>query len=175
MPEPTDAATHPDGAGRPRFLCDAMLHGLARWLRASGHDAEVAGRGEDDRDVAARALAGGRILVTRDRGLLDRREARGGAVAISADRVPDQARELAARLGAAGVALDWLADPFSRCTLCNATLAPAPPERRGEAPASVRRRGLPVLECPGCARLYYWAGSHHERMRRTLEGFAAPA
>lgn len=151
-----------------------MLHGLARWLRASGHDAEVAGRGEDDRDVAARALADGRILVTRDRGLLDRREARAGAVGISADRVPDQARELAARLGAAGVALDWLADPFSRCTVCNAPLAPAPPERRGEAPDTVRRRRLPVLECPGCARLY-WAGSHQERMRRTLEGFAAPA
>lgn len=35
----------PDGTGQrrglaePRFACDAMLGGLARWLRAAGYDA----------------------------------------------------------------------------------------------------------------------------------------
>jgi uncharacterized protein with PIN domain len=90
-------------------------------------------------------------------------------VLVGADRPPAQARELAAQ-----VAVDWLRAPFTRCTVCNATLGPAGAERLAEVPGSVRRRGLAVMACPGCGRLY-WAGGHEERMRRTLASFARDA
>src|SRR5689334_19408258 len=48
-----------------RFACDAMLGGLARWLRAAGYDAcwDV---GIDDRDLVRLAQAEGRTLLSSD-------------------------------------------------------------------------------------------------------------
>ncbi len=158
--------TDPSPATGPRFVCDAMLHRLARWLRAAGHDTEIAEIGEHDGSVLARAVAEDRLLVTRDRGILGRRGAEARTILIAADRVQEQARELSAM-----VPVDWLARAFTRCTVCNAPLAPAGPERLAEVPETVRRRGLAVHACRGCGRLY-WAGGHEERMRRTLEAFA---
>ncbi|MCX5685804.1 MAG: hypothetical protein NT049_19285, partial [Planctomycetota bacterium] len=53
----------------PAFWCDAMLGGLARWLRAAGYDAAWL-PGIDDTDLVRRSLASGRILLTADTGLM---------------------------------------------------------------------------------------------------------
>ncbi|MDX1624685.1 MAG: Mut7-C RNAse domain-containing protein, partial [Gemmatimonadota bacterium] len=60
-------STRSPGA-EPRFLCDTMVGKLARWLRAIGVDAAFAGEAEDEA-VVRRALAEGRVVVTRDRRL----------------------------------------------------------------------------------------------------------
>ena len=39
-----------------RLLCDEMLRGLGRWLRAAGHDVVIAS-GEPDRALLDRAAA----------------------------------------------------------------------------------------------------------------------
>ena len=51
-----------------KFLCDAMLGGLAKWLRAAGYDAYYAREGTDvsDRTLTAKALEEGRVLLTSD-------------------------------------------------------------------------------------------------------------
>src|SRR5262245_54917504 len=53
----------------PRFLCDASLGGLARWLRAAGYAAIAApasgGRGSGE-VLACRAEAEGVVLLTSD-------------------------------------------------------------------------------------------------------------
>lgn len=59
--------------GPPRFLADAMLGRLATWLRILGYDAEYS-RAKDD-VLLCRAREEGRILLTRDSGLLRRRSA----------------------------------------------------------------------------------------------------
>ena len=52
-----------------RFLCDEMLHGLGRWLRAAGYDTVIADGGLSDRAVAARCTDEHRVLLTKDRHL----------------------------------------------------------------------------------------------------------
>ena len=44
-----------------RFLCDAMLGGLAKWLRAAGYDTYYARQGTDvsDRSLTRKALEEG--------------------------------------------------------------------------------------------------------------------
>ncbi|WP_212524731.1 Mut7-C RNAse domain-containing protein [Actibacterium sp. MT2.3-13A] len=154
-----------------RFLCDAMLGRLARWLRAAGHDTRLAGDAEDDRQLLATAAAEERIVLTRDRGLAARRAGRGRVFLLHGDAIGAQARELRRDLG-----LDWLHDPFSRCVVDNAPLRAARPEEAAGLPPGPRETGGPVARCPVCGRLY-WVGDHHRRMRRRLEGWqegAAP-
>ena len=45
-----------DQNDEPIFLCDAMLGGLARWLRAAGFD-PLFEYGIDDREIIRRAMA----------------------------------------------------------------------------------------------------------------------
>ena len=53
----------------PRFLCDAMLGGLARWLRAAGYDASW-NLAILDRDLLLLAEREGRLLLTSDTGII---------------------------------------------------------------------------------------------------------
>src|SRR5919204_2163316 len=50
------------------FACDAMLGGLARWLRAAGYDASWH-PGIDDWDLIRLARREGRVLLTADTGI----------------------------------------------------------------------------------------------------------
>ena len=55
----------------PTFLCDAMLGGLTRWLRAAGYDADFEYGIEDD-ELLSRAKRTGRIILSSDGPLFDR-------------------------------------------------------------------------------------------------------
>lgn len=155
-----------DVAGRrdapPRFLADAMLAGLGRWLRAAGYDTVIAPGHHDDRTILRRAVAQRRLLLTRDRKLLEHREAPGRVVLLRANGTEAQARELTARL-----AIDWRHAPFTRCLLCNTPLEPVPGAAGVAVPPAVRLAGSEVRWCPRC-RKAYWAGSHVRRMRARL-------
>lgn len=156
-------------ADERRFLCDEMLAGLGRWLRIAGYDAAIAEPGRCDRDLVHQAHAEDRILLTRDRGLVDIRRAGERTIVLDGDGIDAWARELARRL-----AVDWLRDPLSRCTLCNVPLAVAEGRRVEAVPPGIRTRGTDVHVCPRCGRLY-WEGGHVRRIRRRLAGFAEPA
>src|SRR5262249_40367538 len=52
----------------PRFACDAMLGGLARWLRAAGYDSFWRA-GIDDWDLVRLAQREGRVLLSSDTGI----------------------------------------------------------------------------------------------------------
>src|SRR3712207_2312024 len=71
-----------------RFLCDAMLGGLAKWLRAAGYDTYYAREGTDvsDASLTRKALEEGRVLLTSDGGFLERKPVREGNVGFL--RVP---------------------------------------------------------------------------------------
>ncbi len=142
------------GEAPPRFLLDVHLGRLARLLRLLGFDASWS-RDATDAGLAAAASRGGRILLSRDRGLLKRREVRMGCLVRSQDcRL--QLDEVVSRYALRGVLA-----PFSRCMVCNAVLGRADP-----APTDPALR--PHGECPSCGRRY-WRGSHWRSLNAVVE------
>ena len=51
---------------KPRFACDAMLGGLARWLRAAGYDASWHDGIEDRAALVRLARAEGQTVLSSD-------------------------------------------------------------------------------------------------------------
>jgi uncharacterized protein with PIN domain len=141
-------------AAPPRFVLDVHLGRLARLLRLLGFDAAWS-RDAADPDLAATAVREDRILLSRDRGLLKRRDVRKGCLVRSQDP-HRQLDEVVDRCGLRG----RLA-PFSRCLVCNAPLGPAvdpPPGPHDGATGG----------CPSCGRRY-WRGSHWHRLNAVVE------
>jgi uncharacterized protein with PIN domain len=150
-----------------KFLCDEMLKGLARWLRAAGYDAVVAADGTDDRALLDRAQQQGRILLTRDRRFAIDRPGAAGLLLLQCNDMDACFAELRETL-----AVDWLHRPFSRCLACNTPLREAGRDRWVEVPDYSREQATRLLYCPSCNQLF-WDGSHVARMRERLEAAAA--
>lgn len=148
-----------------KFLCDEMLKRLARWLRAAGYDAVVAPDGSPDRELLRRARRESRLLITRDRKLLEHRDAAGVVVLLEGGSTDETARALAER-----IPINWLHAPFSRCLICNTPLEQARVTHEARAPVRMRGHGLPIWLCPDCGRLY-WEGSHVRRMQARLRAW----
>lgn len=147
--------------GPPRFMVDAMLGGLARWLRVLGYDAAYEA-GIPDGDLVRRAASEGRIALTRDRRLPEEWWIE-DLVVLRSDEQLEQLREIAPVFS---LTRDGL---FTRCTRCNLSLAPMSlDEAADRVPPLVRERSAALQHCPSCDRIY-WEGSHTERMRRTLD------
>ena len=152
-----------------RFLCDEMLAGLGRWLRIAEYDTAIAARGRRDRDLVEQAHAEQRILLTRDRRVVEIHRANDRTVVLENDGIDACAKELGQQLS-----LDWNSDPLSRCTLCNTRLELADHRLRETLPPRVNARerhgaGLPAL------RPRVREGSHVRRIRKWLASFARPA
>ncbi|MHC4128147.1 MAG: Mut7-C RNAse domain-containing protein [Planctomycetota bacterium] len=147
----------------PRFMADAMLGRLARWLRILGIDTAYEAH-IDDGDLVRRAVGQRRIILTRDRRLPDEWRVSGIHV-LEAEAPMAQLREIEAVF-----AIRRDARPFTRCSRCNTPLdAAARDDVRGEVPARVLLGHERFLRCPGCHRIY-WSGSHVVRIRRALDG-----
>ena len=149
-----------------RLLCDEMLAGLARWLRAAGHDAALGPPRTSDRALVELARAENRLLLTRDRTLPHLAP---DLVMLLPEPLEAQAELLARRLG-----LNWREAPFTRCLVDNTPLAPASAQALATLPAQTTRLPGPFSTCPVCRRLY-WPGSHVRRMAARLNGWAAIA
>jgi hypothetical protein len=145
-----------------RLLCDEMLKGVGRWLRAAGYDVALVDDGAHDDDLLARTAAKDRLLLTCDRRLFARAGSAAAVVVLGTETVDGAARELSARLG-----IDWLHAPFTRCLRDNAPLVAAGEEAIAELPATARQGDGPIMRCPECNRVY-WPGSHVRRMLTKL-------
>lgn len=155
-------------AKRPtvKFLCDEMLARLGRYLRAAGYDTVIGAAGANDRTLLDCAIAENRMLLTRDRAILARKNAAGRVLVLPQSGLDAAAEALNQRLG-----IDWLRAPFTRCLVDNARLRPALPSARAQLPPRARETEGPLRSCPVCGRLY-WPGSHVRRMARNLERWA---
>lgn len=152
-----------------KFLCDEMLGRLGRWLRAAGYDTVIAADGMTDAALLTQARDEGRRFLTRDRKILEHKDAARHVTLLSEGTVAAQARWLTAELG-----INWHHAPFSRCLVCNTALAPAPRDARDQMPPRAQDTAGPVMQCPGCGRVY-WRGSHYRRMKGVLHAFAKQA
>lgn len=143
--------------GRPKFLCDAMLGSLARWLRFFGFDAAYFEPGVEDTVLARLARIEGRWLVTRDRELA---AVGPRSMLMCAEQLDDQLVEIFSRLNlhpAPNLAR-------SRCGECNGTLHPVQRmDVAGLIPSYVEATAPRFRRCRTCGRVY-WPGSHSARI-----------
>jgi len=152
--------------GTPKLLCDEMLHGLGRWLRAAGYDTLIAEPGTPDRELVELACHSGRIMITRDVKLVEIRGAKEVVVLLRENELEDCIRELSEQLR-----IDWQHAPFSRCLVCNTPLQTGDKSVRQRVPADILETNETILYCPQCDKPYWW-GSHTDRMAQRLAQFA---
>ena len=144
-----------------RFVLDVHLGRLAAYLRLAGFDAFY--RNDVDDAELARIAAGGRVLLTRDQGLLKRRAVQRGYW-LRATSPRAQLAEVLRRFDISG-----LVRPFCRCLRCNALVRPvSKAEVVEELPPRTRQFYDEFFRCPGCDRIY-WRGGHFDALCRLLE------
>ncbi|MEU8533910.1 Mut7-C RNAse domain-containing protein [Streptomyces parvulus] len=157
------AVTHPQRVpGAPlRLLLDIHLGTLARRLRLLGVDTAYRSPDPGDPPLAALSAAERRVMLSRDRGLLRRRELWAGAYVYST-RPEEQLREVLARFRPE-------LRPWTRCTACNGTLAPATKDEVADQLKGGTERSYDVFaRCRDCGRAY-WKGAHHEQLEAIVE------
>ncbi|MEV5309937.1 MULTISPECIES: Mut7-C RNAse domain-containing protein [unclassified Streptomyces] len=144
-----------------RFLLDVHLGTLARRLRLLGVDTAYESTDIGDPALAARSAAEQRVMLSRDRGLLRRRELWAGAYVYST-RPEDQLHDV----------LDRFAPelrPWTRCTACNGLLKEATKEEVADRLEAGTQRTYDVFaQCRACGRAY-WKGAHHEQLEAIVE------
>jgi uncharacterized protein with PIN domain len=142
---------------------------LARWLRMMGYDS-VFFNGDDDSQMVKQALAEGRIILTRDTGMMRRRAISSGrvrTVLIENEEPERQMQQLTSILD-----LKRQSRPFTLCLECNQPLEGRSREEAvGRVPPYVYRTQTQYMECPNCHRIY-WRGTHWEAMVRKIEKLA---
>lgn len=145
-----------------RFVLDVHLGQLARYLRLLGFDALYQNDYQDE-EVARISNQEGRILLSRDRGLLKRNLVSRG-YCIRASDPQQQLIELMGRFD-----LGQQLNPFQRCLRCNGLLEPVAKE-------AIQQRLLPDTRryyhefriCADCRQIY-WKGSHYHNMKRMIK------
>ena len=154
------------GSATPSFAADRMLGRLATWLRLIGLDT-LYDAALDGRALARRAQAERRILLTRDRRLLLRRQLP-QHLFIADDDFRAQLRQ---------VLRAYAIDPepllLTRCSRCNTLLDRLPAlEAHARVPPYVAATQTDFAHCPSCNRVY-WAATHVEHLRAELAALRA--
>lgn len=150
------------------FVLDSHLGRLAAYLRMLGFDT-LYSRDYSDEDLARISSLEGRVLLTRDVGVLKRNVVTNGYW-IRTTIPRQQVIEIVRRFD-----LVSLIVPFRRCVHCNGILHII-------SKSSVLHRLLPETEqhfdefyiCEACNQLY-WKGSHYRRMRHFISSIRASA
>ena len=146
-----------------RFVLDVHLGKLARHLRMLGFDAlweeaysdeEIARIGKDER----------RLILTRDRRLLEERKIRRGYL-VNAVEPKAQMKEVIRRFK-----LLKKIKPFTVCLECNGRIAQIAKEKvLDRLDAETKKYYDEFFTCRKCGKIY-WRGSHYNRMEKLIEG-----
>lgn len=157
-----EAVAKPQHVDAPlRFLLDIHLGTLTRRLRLLGVDAAYENPDIGDAALAARSAAQRRVMLSRDRGLLRRREIFAGAF-IYSHRPAEQVDDVLARFA------PTLA-PWTRCTACNGLLRRTDKAAiRGRLPSGAARTYQGFAECEDCGQAY-WQGAHYARLNEFVD------
>jgi uncharacterized protein len=144
-----------------RFLLDIHLGTLARRMRLLGLDTAYENPDVGDAALAARSAAERRIMLSRDRGLLRRRELFAGAFVYS----NSPARQLDEVLSRFAPPLA----PWTRCTACNGRLHEVEKEAvRDRLRSGTERTYQTFAECSSCGQTY-WRGAHAQSLEAIVQ------
>jgi uncharacterized protein with PIN domain len=139
-----------------------MLGKLAKWLKILGFDAVFFSKIEDS-ELLILAHKEGRILLTRDNGLLEKSHDI-QTLFIGSEDWNEQVEQV----------LDeyklWQnIQPYSRCIECNVELKNLPKSRaKNLVTPFVFEKAEVFAICPSCGRIF-WKGTHHEDMEYKID------
>lgn len=139
-----------------RFVADAMLGKLARWLRLSGYDVYYSKSAKDEELLKA-AESEARVLLTRDAKLVKKAGRRGiNVVMIKSNSIEKQLLQLKRELG-----VRYEKTPSKAlCPRCNGALEEVDRgEIAGEVPSGVLEAHREFYRCSQCGKVY-WHGKH---------------
>ena len=145
-----------------RFVLDVHLGRLTAYLRMLGFDALYRNNYTDE-ELAHISSAEGRILLTRDRGLLKRSIVTHG-YCLRTTNPRQQLIEVLRRFD-----LFKSVKPFQRCLHCNGLLQPIDKTAISDRLLPKTRQYYDEFyHCRTCDRIY-WKGSHYQRMRQFID------
>ncbi|PKN20971.1 MAG: hypothetical protein CVU71_04125 [Deltaproteobacteria bacterium HGW-Deltaproteobacteria-6] len=150
-------------SGDPKFIVDASLTGLARWLRLLGYDAAIYGN-EAGRPMMRQAQSQARILLTRRRDMMER-QFTGQLLLLPETGVGGQLFFVVSKLS-----LEISKEKMhTRCLGCNEPVIPVEKENiRDRVPQFVFENCGHFNQCPKCRKIY-WPGTHQRNALGFLE------
>ena len=144
-----------------RFILDAHLGRLARYLRMLGFDS-VYDPNMDDGDLIDLSLQQKRIILTRDLGILKQGRVTHGYF-VRYTEPKSQLREVLLALDLTGQL-----QPFTRCMECNGTIHDADRDAvKDRVDPQIFGRFATFRQCGDCGKIY-WRGSHYSDMLRLV-------
>ena len=147
----------------PRFIVDATLAGLAKWLRLLGYDTTVY-PAEAGRPMLRIADSEKRIVLSR-RGDMMERQFSGTLYLVQGKDSRAQLSEVLRKFSLT-INQDKM---FTICLLCNEKLISVTKEDvRDLVPPFVFENYSDYTKCQGCRRIY-WPGTHQRNSRQFLE------
>lgn len=151
---------------KTRFILDVHLGKLARFLRLLGFDTRY--RNDlDDPEIIEIAVSEGRIILTRDIGILKRSAVTHGYWLRSTDP-EEQIQEVLHRFD-----LYSRIRPFYRCIHCNGLIEPvAKAKVESQLQPRTKKYHDEFFRCTGCGRIY-WKGSHYLKMIARIDRWMA--
>ena len=150
------------GSHEPRFIADAHLGRLARYLRLCGFDTLFADS-LSDRDIKEVSLKEQRIILSRDKELLSNSK-NTDVCRILSDRPVDQLSEVIDKY-----CLRKFFKPFSRCIECNGSIEPVSGDEISDHLLPRTREFYSQFRrCRSCGKIY-WEGSHYEKMKKFVD------
>jgi uncharacterized protein with PIN domain/sulfur carrier protein ThiS len=145
----------------PKFILDVHLGRLAKYLRVMGFDT-LYRNDYTDNEIVDISLKEGRIILTRDKGLLMRNAVQRGYW-VRNTSVRAQASEVIRRFN-----FFSLISPFKRCIECNGLIEPVSKESVMDLlQPGTRKYFNDFFRCTGCMKVY-WKGSHYGRMNEFI-------
>ncbi len=145
-----------------RFIVDCMLGKLAKWLKILGFDALYFSKIEDS-DLLVLAQKEGRVLLSRDNGLIGKsRNIK--TLFIESEDWNTQVEQVLNEFEL------WEdVSPYSRCIECNVELRDLPKKKaRNLVTPFVFEQAESFALCPECGRVF-WKGTHHKDMEFKIE------
>ena len=155
-------ALRPPLVDAPTFILDQHLGRLAAYLRMMGYDTLYRNDYHDE-ELAQVSHDEGRVLLTRDVGLLKRSMVTYGYF-VRATHREKQLAEITRRYGLA----QWIT-PFKRCMKCNGLVETVSKASvMSELPDGTATYYDEFHRCDACGQVY-WKGAHHQRMAALMQ------
>lgn len=149
--------------GDVKFIVDASLAGLAKWLRLLGYDTVIYPK-QAGRPMMSRAQSEARILLTRRRDMMERQFS-GQSILLPQTDVSGQLQFIVRKLNL-NLTMENM---YSRCLGCNERLHPrAKADVRDRVPEYVFQQCGQYNQCPTCGKIF-WPGTHQRNALQYLK------